>query len=96
MWTVQVVPSRITRYFLTHRIEFERYQDTTRTFGLHRSKESLDDRDAALSSDRTEPWSDTLVPAPSLECVTEELAALVSDHMFPRCDAVEELEHLDG
>ena len=98
---MRVVPGGVRSNLAAHPFDSERHQDTPRAFDLQRTKEPLDDCDATLPTDRTEARSHAVVPAPSLERVTEELTALVGDHMLwlragPLHDAVKELADFDG
>ena len=52
---------------------------------FHRSDEPLEDSDAAVLPNSTEPWLDVSRTAPGLETVAPELPSLVTDEVLGRC-----------
>ena len=83
---VLVVPGRVGPELALHGAEPEWNQDASGALGLQRADDSLDDRDAPLLADGTEPREDAVPPAPFTEDRAVELLALVGDDV-PRASS---------
>ena len=83
-WPVAVVPIDEQRQLPPKAIAPVGHQELSRALALDGPDEPLDDCDAPVFADRTEPLTNPSATAPLPECLVAKLLALVSDEM-PGC-----------
>ncbi len=81
MRSVPVVPVDVQQQLMLEGCEAEGDEDRPRTLVLHRADESLEDPEAAVLADGTEPLLDATMPTPRAELVGGELRALIGDEV---------------
>ena len=77
-----VVPVEMARQFSPHFIASQWNGDAARTLILECTDEAFDHSDAAILSDGTEAWPDSLALTPSFEAGAPELTAFVADDVL--------------
>jgi hypothetical protein len=91
MRSVAVVPGEVKLQLLLESGEAVRsYVQPSRALGFGRSYASLDHRQAAMLSQRSEAMLDAPAPAPSSEPLLDELSTLVGDEMSRRISGASE------
>ena len=81
MWTKRIVPMEKQFQFALHCLAAERNNESACTTIFHRQDHTLDERNAAMLSNRTVAQLDPSPTTPPLKAITEEHAILVSDEI---------------